>query len=118
MSIVLLDGLRGYAHLEGRPETELLVQCLADISAHSTRSCYKVNAAHAVLIVAQQFIVACEAIPRFIRYPSYMATCTLILKVVALYSFDKRVVVTLATAAIVIVAVAGEYSRGIPVLLS
>ncbi|KAJ7510592.1 hypothetical protein B0H11DRAFT_1955372 [Mycena galericulata] len=56
-----------------------------------SETCYKVNATHAILIVVQQFLVA----------------CTLILRVVAMYSFDKRVVLTLATAAIVIVAVAG-----------
>ncbi|KAJ7911333.1 hypothetical protein B0H13DRAFT_1875863 [Mycena leptocephala] len=49
-------------------------------------SCYKLNAAHEILVVTQQFLVG----------------CVLTLRVLAMYSFDKRVIFTLATGATVL----------------
>ncbi|KAJ6565787.1 hypothetical protein DFH09DRAFT_1278466 [Mycena vulgaris] len=55
-----------------------------------SESCYKLNDAHGILLVVQESLVG----------------CTLIVRVLAMYAFDRRVVFTLSSAEIIVLVVA------------
>jgi hypothetical protein len=64
--------------------------------------CITLNTVQDVLVALQELMIGSRTPPRYL-HSSHFKAATLILRVLAMYSFDKRVMASLACAAIIVI---------------